>query len=131
MSGFLFLLALDWIMSKVTADKRREIRWKFTTVLEDLDFADDIALLSSKFNDLREKTGRLTEEAARSGLKLNARKCKTLKTEQASNRESIVVDTREVEDVEEFCYALVFDKHIQDGCTTTTLSLLLKSRPYI
>ena len=57
MSGFLFLLTLDWIMRKVTADKRRGIRWKFTTVLEDLDFVDDIALMSSKFNDLREKTG--------------------------------------------------------------------------
>ena len=42
MSGFLFLLALDWIMRKVTADKRRGIRWKFTTVLEDLDFVDDV-----------------------------------------------------------------------------------------
>ena len=73
-------------------------------MLEDLDFADaDIVLLSSKFNDLREKTGRLTEEAARVGLKLNARKCKTLRTEHA-NRESIVVNGREVEDVEEFPY---------------------------
>ena len=79
MSGFLFLLALDWIMRSVTADKRRGIRWIFTTMLEDLDFADDITLLSSKFNDLREKTGRLTEEAARVGLKLNERKCKTLR----------------------------------------------------
>ena len=45
MSGFLFLLAMDWIMRKTTADKRREIGWNLTTVLEDLDFADDIALL--------------------------------------------------------------------------------------
>lgn len=43
MSGFLFLLALDWIMKRTTADKRRGIRWNFTTVLEDLEFADDIA----------------------------------------------------------------------------------------
>ena len=96
MSGFLFLLALDWIMRKATADKRRGIRWKFTTVLEDLDFADDIALLSSKFNDLGEKTGRMTEEASIVDLKINARKCKTLRTEYASNRESIVVNGREV-----------------------------------
>ena len=59
MSGFLFLLCLDWVMRKTTADKRRGIRWNFTTVLEDLDFADDIALLSSRFNDFLEKTGRL------------------------------------------------------------------------
>ena len=69
MSGFLLLLCLDWVMRKATTSKRRGIRWNFITVLEDLDFADDISLLSSKFNDLREKTGRLAEEAARVGTK--------------------------------------------------------------
>lgn len=91
-------------MRTTTADKRRGIQWNFTSVLEDLDFMDNIALLSSKFNELHDKTGRLTEEAARVGLKLNARKCKTLRTEHASNRESIVVNGEEVEDVEEFPY---------------------------
>ena len=61
-------------MRKATTGKN------FTTVLEDPDFADDIALLSSKFNDSCEKTGRLEEKAARVGLKLNVRKCKTLRT---------------------------------------------------
>ena len=42
MSGFLFLLCLHWVMRKTRAGKRRGIRWNFTTVLEDLDFADDI-----------------------------------------------------------------------------------------
>ena len=60
-------------MKKTTADERRGIRWNLTIVLQNLDFADDIALLSLKFNDLREKSGRLTEEAARVGVKLNAR----------------------------------------------------------
>jgi len=45
MSGFLFSLALDWTLREATADRRRGTRWNFTTVLEDLDFADDIALL--------------------------------------------------------------------------------------
>ena len=52
-------------MKKTTADERRGIH--------NLDFADDIALLSLKFCDLHEKSERLTEEAARVGLKLNAR----------------------------------------------------------
>ena len=51
------------------SSKRRGTRWKFTTMLEDLDFVDDISLLSSKFNDLHEKPGRLAEEAARVGRK--------------------------------------------------------------
>jgi len=45
MSEFLFLLALDWTMREATADKRKGIWWNFTTMLGDLDFADDIALL--------------------------------------------------------------------------------------
>ena len=43
---------------KATADKRRGITRNFTTVRQDLDFADDIALLSSKFNDFYVKTDR-------------------------------------------------------------------------
>ena len=37
-------------------------------------------------------------------FKLNARKCKTLRADHANIRESIVVNGREVEDVEEFPY---------------------------
>ena len=47
-SGFLFLLAMDWITRKTIADNRRG---NLKIVLEDVNFADDIALLSSKFND--------------------------------------------------------------------------------
>ena len=54
-SGFLFLLGLDWVMSRTTEGRRTGIRWKFTSFLEDLDFADDIALLSSRYVDIRDK----------------------------------------------------------------------------
>ena len=37
--------------------QEKRVRWNFTTVLGDLDFADDFELLPSKFNDLHEKTG--------------------------------------------------------------------------
>jgi len=53
---------------------------------------------------LHEKTGRLAEEAARVGIKLNAKKCKTLRTGFANSRENIVVNGEEVEDVEKFAY---------------------------
>ena len=86
-------------MRKATADKRRGVRWNFTTVREDHDLAYDIVLLSSTYNDLHEKTGRLAEAAARVGPKLKARECKTLRTECASRTENIVVDGKEEDDV--------------------------------
>ena len=48
MSGFLFLLVIDWVMRKTVEGERTGTRWNFTTVLEDLDFVDDLALLSSR-----------------------------------------------------------------------------------
>ena len=53
MSGFLFLLVIDWVMQKTTEGKRTGIRWNFTTMLDDLNFADDLALLSSTMNHLQ------------------------------------------------------------------------------
>ena len=76
MSGFLFLLSVDWVMNRTTEGRRTGIRWKLTSVLEDLDFADDIALLSSRYVDIEGKTSRLIEEAARVGLKINSKKSK-------------------------------------------------------
>ena len=46
MSGFIFLIVVDWIMKNVTEGNNTGIRWKFTSKLEDLEFADDIALFS-------------------------------------------------------------------------------------
>ena len=55
------------------------IRWKFTSALEDLDFADDLALVSSKFTDIQAKTMMLKSTAVTVGLRLNTRKCKTMR----------------------------------------------------
>ena len=53
MSGFIFLLVVDSIMRKTTDGNNTRIRWKFTTKLEDLDFTDDIARLSSSWDLVR------------------------------------------------------------------------------
>ena len=60
LSGFLFLLVIDWIM-KVTSDNKNGLRWKMTSKLEDLNFADDIALVSANQQQMQEKTAKLNE----------------------------------------------------------------------
>lgn len=39
-----FLLAIDWIMRKAIGNKKRGIRWLLASLLEDLDFVDDVVL---------------------------------------------------------------------------------------
>ena len=103
MSGFLFLLVIDWVMRRTVEGERTGIRWNFTTILEDLDFADDIALLSSAIKHLQLKTTKLEENAAKVGLKLNAKKCKVMKT-NSKNEDKLKVGDNEVEEVESFTY---------------------------
>ena len=42
LSPFLFTLAIDWLMIEITKNGNRGIRWTLTSILEELDYADDI-----------------------------------------------------------------------------------------
>ena len=76
MSGLLFLLVVDWVMKNTLQEGNTGIRW---TKLENLDFADDITLLSSTRQHIQTKTDKLAHEAGKVGLKVNVHKCKLLR----------------------------------------------------
>ena len=52
MSALLFNVVIDWVLCRTTEHRRRGIRGTLSTVLKDLDYADNIALLSYSFNDM-------------------------------------------------------------------------------
>jgi len=79
MSGFLFLLAIDWIMCKTTKQANTGIRWRFMDQLEYLDFADDIALISTTQHQMQRKTDKLTEAAQRVGLNISKTKIQVMR----------------------------------------------------
>ena len=56
LTPFLFLLVVDWVMRRVTEGRRTGIQWTLHEQLEDLDFADDLALLSHSHQQMQEKT---------------------------------------------------------------------------
>ena len=103
MSGFLFLLIIDWVMRHSVKEEGTGQRWKFTSKLEDLDFADDVALISSTQRHVQLKTNRLVESAERTGLRVNVGKCKVMRV-NARNNEAITVNGLALEDVEKFNY---------------------------
>ena len=77
MSGFLFVLVIDWIMRKATR-RKRGIQWGLDT-MEDLDFADDLALLSTPRRNVQQKTNGLEVHAKKTGLHINTAKTKVMK----------------------------------------------------
>ena len=103
MSGFLFLLVIDWVMRETTRNNNTGIRWQMMSKLEDLDFADDIALLSSTHSQMQSKTNSMSGLAKRVGLKINEKKTKILRL---NNRkmEPVKLEGKDIEDVDEFTY---------------------------
>ena len=46
MPALLVIMAIDWLMKTATEQKKTGIRWSLFSVLEDLEFAGDVALPS-------------------------------------------------------------------------------------
>ncbi len=103
LSPFLFLIAIDWIMRKTTEGKRNGIQWTIVDQLDDLDFADDLALLSHTCTQMQEKTSILEEEADKVGLHINVGKTKLLKINSTSSN-NIKLKSGEIEEVSSFTY---------------------------
>ena len=102
-SPILFLLAIDWIMCRTTADRPRGIQWSLFSQLEDLDFADDIAALSTTRCHLQEKTDRLSKFAKQAGLNINTFKTKVMCI-NATPDAPITAEGEQLDFVEEFTY---------------------------
>ena len=101
MSPILFLMAIDWVMRKTTADKPRGIQWTLFSHLEDLDFADDLAVLSSNYTHLQEKTERLNQYAKQTGLNINGPKTQVMCINTTPDA-PIIVNGETLDYVEEF-----------------------------
>ena len=79
------------------------VRWRFTSKLDDLDFADGVALIYSTKQQIQDKTTKLEEEARRVELKVSTKRTNVMRI-NARNQDKIVVNEIGIEDVDEFTY---------------------------
>ena len=71
--------------------------------MEDLDFADDLALLSHRVQDMKNKTLALKEQGAKVGLKINAAKTKLMRI-CTKRGDGVSIEGEQVEEVDKFTY---------------------------
>lgn len=64
-------LAIVWLMKQTISDRPRGIQWILLSQLEDLDFTDDLAVISTTIIHLQEKSSRLNNFANDFGLQRN------------------------------------------------------------
>ena len=126
LSPLLFLLTIDWAMRKTTEQKKTGIQWTPWTQLEDLDFADDLALLAHNHQQMQAKTSDLANISEQVGLKIHESKTKILRI-NTENREPIRLRGKELEDIESFTYlGSILDK--QGGTEADVKERIRKAR---
>ena len=92
LSPFLFLLVIDWIMKTTTTGRNNGIQWTLWTQLDDLDLADDRALLSHNHSQMQDKTTLLETTSAGTGLKINRKKTELMKMNTTAKHQSQLVE---------------------------------------
>ena len=99
----IFTLVIDWIM-KTSMNPPRGLQWTLTSKLEDLDFADDVSLLSHQLQQMQQKTESLYQTARQStGLEINTDKSKSLRINTQQDG-PITLNDKNIEDVDHFTY---------------------------
>ena len=85
LSPFLFLLVIGRIMKTTTTGRNNGILWTLLTQPDDLDFTDDLALLSHNHSQMQDKTTLLETTSAGTGLKINRKKTELIKMNTTAN----------------------------------------------
>ena len=86
-------------MRETTKNNNTGIRWQMMSKLEDLNFFDDTAMLSSTHSQMQSKTNSMSGLAKRVVLKINEKKTKTLRLNNR-NVEPVKLEGKDIEDVE-------------------------------
>ena len=103
MSALLFNLAIDWVMRQTTSDRIWGIRWTLLSTLEDVDFADYLALLSHTHQNMQKKTTCLSMFAQQVGLKISQKNTEVMML-NVSNPSPVKVYGEDLQTTEEFTY---------------------------
>ena len=126
MSSLLFNVTIDWVMRRTTEDQPRGIRWTLFSNLEDLDFADDLALISHTHQHMQEKTSRLNTYAQQVGLRISQKKTEVMPL-NVNNPSPIQVNGRNLRTTEQFTYLGSIVRH-DGGAGSDIKSRLSKAR---
>lgn len=90
-------------MEKAVDGQRTGLRWTPFQQLEDLDFADDLTLLSGSHTQMQSKTNRLHNYSKQLGLMINNSKTKVMRINTKSHH-AINIKDQHVESVDECVY---------------------------
>lgn len=112
LAPYLFAIVIDYLMRKAICGKEADLGFTIqerksrrvpSINITDLDFADDIALLSNEIHQAKELLKQVETEAAKVGLHVNAKKTEVMRFNQVQN-DITSISGGKIKEVENFKY---------------------------
>ena len=99
----MFLLVLDGVLHRALDGKKRGLTGRLKELLEDMEYADDICLVSHKYEHMQKKLGDIQEESKKVGLQINPLKMEVIRVNTILNR-VFKLNGEEIKNSPDFCY---------------------------
>jgi hypothetical protein len=96
-------LVLDGVLHRALDGMKRGLIWRLKESLEDMEYADDICLVSYKYEHMQEKLDDRQEESKKVGLQINPLKTKEIRVNTIINR-VLKLNGEEIKKSPDFCY---------------------------
>jgi hypothetical protein len=77
---------MDEVLPTALDGKKRRLTWRLKESLEDIEYAEDVCLVSHKYERMQKKLDDLQEESKKVGLQMNPLKTEEIKVSTIINR---------------------------------------------
>jgi hypothetical protein len=77
---------MDGVLRRALDGKKRGLTWRLQESLEDMEYADDVCLVSHKYEHMQRKLDDLWKESKKDGLEINASKREEIRVNTTVNQ---------------------------------------------
>ena len=103
MSPLLFLLFMDGVLRTVLDGKKRGLTWRLQESLEDMEYVDDVCLVSHKYERMQMKLDDPWKESKKAGLEINSSKTEEIRVNTTVNQE-LRLNGEDIKRSSDFCF---------------------------
>jgi len=103
LSPLLFLLVMDGVLRTALDGKKRGLTWRVQESLENMEYADDVCLVSNKYEHMCRKLDDLRKESKKAGLEINSSQTEEIRVNTIV-KQGLRLNGKDIERSPDICY---------------------------
>ena len=98
---------MDDVLRRALDGEKRGLTWRLQESLEDMEYADDVYLVSHKYEHMYRKLDDLWKESKKAGLEINSSKTEEMPVKTTVNQE-LRLNGEDIKISSDFCYFVIW-----------------------